>query len=74
MMIELCIAGILLIGQILVVITLLRITRTFGAYAEKLLQTHNQNIRIRQNLATIENEIAAREALRKYPFPKEERA
>jgi hypothetical protein len=57
-MTELWIAGILLIGQGLVAFTLLRITRTFGVYAEKLLATHYQNVQIRKNLAIQENEEA----------------
>lgn len=51
-------AAILLIGQALVALTLLRITRTFGIYAERLMSTHAENVELRKNLAIQQNEEA----------------
>lgn len=53
----------LIIAQGLIVIVLLRIMRTFGVYAETLLSTHRQNLKIRENLAIQENDYATREIL-----------
>ena len=50
------VAALLLVGQGLIAIVLLRIMTTFGVYAESLLATHHQNVEIRKNLAIQENE------------------
>lgn len=63
-----------LLGQGLIALVLLKVMKTFGVYAESLLYTHQQNLQIRINLAKMENDLAVREALAKYPLPKEERA
>lgn len=59
-------------GQGLIAVVFLRILKTFGVYAESLLYTHQQNLEIRKNLAQQENDIAAREILRKYTPPNKE--
>ena len=64
----------MLIGQGLIALVLWKVMKTFGVYAESLLYTHQQNLQIRQHLAEQENDIAAREALKKYPLPKQENA
>lgn len=64
----------IVLGQAIVAVVLWKVMKTFGIYAESLLYTHQQNIDIRLRLAQQENDHAAREALRKYPLPKEERA
>lgn len=55
----------IVIGQALIAVVLWKIMKTFGIYAESLLYTHQQNLEIRKNLATQENEIATRELLRR---------
>ena len=64
----------IVLGQMLIALVLWKVMRTFGIYAESLLYTHHQNLEIRKNMATQENDIAAREVLKKYPLPKEEQA
>lgn len=51
-------AGIVLIGEILIVLALRRINRSFGAYTERLERVHNQNIEIRKNLCIEKNQKA----------------
>lgn len=63
----------IVIGQGIIAVILWKVMRTFGIYAESLLYTHQQNLEIRRNLASQENDIAAREALRR-STPKEESA
>jgi hypothetical protein len=62
----------IVLGQGLIAVVFLRILKTFGVYAESLLYTHQQNLEIRKNLAQQENDIAAREILRKYTSPNKE--
>lgn len=52
------IAASLIIGQILIVAVLWKIMRTFGAYTETLVATHRQNLKIRENIAIQENDMA----------------
>lgn len=52
------VAGILLVGQILVALTLVRVVHTFGVYTERLLATHYQNVELRKNFAILKNEEA----------------
>lgn len=67
------IIAILLIGQGLLAITLVKVVRTLGVYTERLTLTHQQNLQMRQNLATIENEIAIRAMLHRNPPPGKEK-
>lgn len=55
------IAGAIVIGQGILLLIAIRLLRTFGVYAEMLMETHKQNIQIRLNLATQENEMAIRQ-------------
>lgn len=59
-MMILWVAGILLIGQTLLVLTLIRVVRTFGVYTDRLLATHYQNVHLRKNIAIQQNEEAIR--------------
>lgn len=68
------VAVVIVLGQGLIAVVLWRVMKTFGVYAESLLYTHQQNLEIRLKLAEQENDIAAREVLRKYPLPKTETA
>jgi hypothetical protein len=61
----------IVISQGIIALVLLRIMKTFGVYAESLLYTHQQNLAIRQNLATQESDIAAREVLRRSKLDEE---
>lgn len=51
----------IIIGQIVIAAVLWKIMRTFGAYTETLILTHRQNLKIRENLAIQENDIAVAE-------------
>ena len=53
-------AGILLIGQGVIVLALLRVVRTFGIYTERLVKTHDQNVILRYNIAAQQSEDAIR--------------
>lgn len=61
----------ILVGQGLIAIALISVVHTFGVYTEQLRKTHQENLRIRQNLAEQENEIAVREALRRSTLDEE---
>lgn len=59
------IAGLVVIGQGILLLIAFRFLRTFGVYAQILLETHKQNLLIRQLLAIQENELAIRAILQR---------
>lgn len=61
----------IVIGQGIIALVLWKVMRTFGIYAESLLYTHQQNLEIRKNIATLENDIASREILRRSKLKEE---
>lgn len=62
----------IVIGQGLIAFVLWKVMKTFGIYAESLLYTHQQNLEIRKNLASQENDVAAREVIRRSQLKREE--
>ena len=52
-------AILIVVGQALVVWLLLRFVRTFGSYTDRLVQTHQANLRIHEEQAAILRELRA---------------
>jgi hypothetical protein len=60
-------------GQVVIAGVLWRIDRSFGAYTDVLLETHRQNLKIRENMAIQENDLAVAHIHRRStdPLPEE---
>jgi len=60
-------------GQVVIAGVLWKIMRTFGEYTDALVSTHQQNLKIRENMAIQENDLAVAHIHRRStdPLPEE---
>ena len=65
----------LLLGQGVFLIVAFYILRAFGVYVETMLSTQRQNLKIRENMAIMENDVAVAHLHRRStdPLPEQER-
>ena len=61
-------------GQVIIAGVLWKIMRSFGKYTDALVATHQQNLKIRENMAIAENDRAIAHLHRRFddPLPDEE--